>query len=101
MGGMFEDGSLGCIPFEGDLEMQDGSTFHYVVNDMNFFAELPAGISWISGTFQTGFPTFPIVITPAAATSSTRSVEKTYKHSSKLFSASHTFNSFASNLQSR
>ena len=101
IGGMFEDGSLGCIPFEGDLELQDGSTFHYVVNDMNFFAKLAAGTSWISGTFQTGFPTFPIVITPAAATSSTRSVEKTYKHSSKLFSASHTFNSFASNLQSR
>lgn len=101
IGGMFEDGSLGCIPFEGDLELQDGSTFHYLVNDMNFFARLTAGTSWISGTYQTGFPTFPIVITPAAATSSTRSVEKTYKHSSKLFSASHTFNSFASNLQSR
>lgn len=101
IGGMFEDGSLGCIPFEGDLELQDGSTFHYVVNDMNFFAKLAAGTSWISGTFQTGFPTFPITITPAGATAGTFSAEKTRKHSSKIMTAPHVFVTYPSNLQAR
>lgn len=101
IGGMFEDGSLGCIPFEGDLELQDGSTFHYVVNDMNFFAKFTTGTSWISPTFETGFPTFPITITPAGATAGTLSVEKTRKHSSKIMTAPHVFVNYPSNLQAR
>lgn len=102
MGGMFEDGTLGCIPFEGTLQTQDGD-FEYVVNDMNFFAYLTETeqISWISGTFQTGFPTFPITITPASATSSTRSVENGIKHISKVMAIPCTFNSFLTNFNIR
>ena len=102
MGGMFEDGTLGCIPFEGTLQTEDGD-FEYVVNDMNFFAYLTETdqISWISGTFQTGFPTFPITITPASATASTRSVENGIKHISKVMAIPCTFNSFLTNFNIR
>jgi hypothetical protein len=102
MGGMFEDGTLGCIPFEGTLQTENGD-FEYVVNDMNFFAYLTETdqISWISGTFQTGFPTFPITITPASATASTRSVENGIKHISKVMAIPCTFNSFLTNFNIR
>lgn len=102
MGGMFEDGTLGCIPFEGTLQTEKGD-FEYVVNDMNFFAYLTETeqISWISGTFQTGFPTFPITITPASATSSTRSVENGIKHISKVMAIPCTFNSVLTNFNIR
>ena len=102
MGGMFEDGTLGCIPFEGTLQTEDGD-FEYVVNDMNFFAYLTETdqISWISGTFQTGFPTFPITITPASATASTCSVENGIKHISKVMAIPCTFNSFLTNFNIR
>ena len=102
MGGMFEDGTLGCLPFEGTLKTEEGD-FEYVVNDMNFFAYLTETdqISWISGTFQTGFPTFPITITPASATASTRSVENGIKHISKVMAIPCTFNSFLTNFNIR
>jgi hypothetical protein len=102
MGGMFEDGTLGCVPFEGTLQTEEGD-FEYVVNDMNFFAYLTETdqISWISGTFQTGFPTFPITITPASATASTRSVENGIKHISKVMAIPCTFNSFLTNFNIR
>ena len=102
MGGMFEDGTLGCIPFEGTLQTEEGD-FEYVVNDMNFFAYLTETdqVSWISGTFQTGFPTFPITITPASATTSTRSVENGIKHISKVMTTPCTLNSFLTNFNIR
>lgn len=102
MGGMFEDGTLGCIPFEGTLQTEEGD-FEYVVNDMNFFAYLTETeqISWISGTYKTGFPTFPITITRASATASTRSVENGIKHISKVMAIPCTFNSFLTNFNIR
>lgn len=76
-GGMLEDGTLAALPFEGDLEMQDGSTRPYLVNDMLYIAYFGgSSLSYVSGTFQTGYPTFPITITPAAATKSTTAVKE-------------------------
>jgi fatty-acyl-CoA synthase len=82
VGGMSEDGTLVCLPFEGELEMQDGSTFNYAVNDMLYIAYFGGeDLSYISNTFETGYPTFPMTITPAASTSAV--VKDTAKKSSK------------------
>lgn len=95
MGGKLEDGTLTCIPFESELQMEDGSTYTYVVNDMLFLAYFGGNqLSYISGTYQTGYPTFPITITPASATASTFSVEKGNKHICKFMTA-RTFNCVA------
>ena len=64
VGGMLEDGTLASLGWEGTLNMQDGSQVEYKVNDMLFLAEFTDGLSYISRTFETGYPTFPITITP-------------------------------------
>lgn len=72
IGGMLEDGTLACAPFEGELEFEGGNTYPYAVADMLFLADFgvdPATgeqqLSYISDTFKTGYPTFPMTITPA------------------------------------
>jgi len=101
VGGMLEDGTMACLPFEGELEMQDGSTFPYVVNDMLFVAYFASdnSLSYISGTFQTGYPTFPMTITPAARTS-THSVKK-FKSGIDFSKMPMTLKSYPSNLTIR
>ena len=65
VGGMFEDGTLGCLPFEGDLEMQNGDVYPYAVNDMLYVVYFGgSSLGVLTETYKTGFPTFPITITP-------------------------------------
>lgn len=98
LGGMFEDGTLGCIAFEGELETNTG-IFEYAVADMLFIADFGnQQLSYISKTYETGYPTFPMTITAASAPSSTRSVEKGIKHSSKFMAKPCTFNCFAADF---
>ena len=68
IGGMFEDGSLGAIGFETELEFQDGSTQPYKVVMMEFLGYLPeagGALTYITTTYKTGYPTFPMTFTPA------------------------------------
>ena len=82
VGGMSEDGTLVCLPFEGELEMEDRSIFNYAVNDMLYIAYFGGNdLGYISNTYETGYPTFPMTITPAASTSAV--VKDTAKKSSK------------------
>lgn len=63
IGGVFEDGTRGAIGYEEEWE-ENGQTNSFYVNNMAFIAELSNGLSWITGTFQSGFPSFPITMTP-------------------------------------
>ena len=95
-GGMLEDGTLAALPFEGDLEMQDGSKVSYLVNDMLYIAYLGGtSLSYVTGTFQTGYPTFPITITPA--TKATTCAVKEFKGGKKTINSltPKTFNTFS------
>ena len=95
-GGMLEDGTLAALPFEGDLEMQDGSKVPYLVNDMLYIAYLGGtSLSYVTGTFQTGYPTFPITITPA--TKATTCAVKEFKGGKKTINSltPKTFNTFS------
>ena len=72
MGGMLEDGTLACIPFESELDLGDGEPYPYTVADMlflaNFGPDATTGelqLSYISATYKTGYPTFPMTITPS------------------------------------
>ena len=95
-GGMLEDGTLAALPFEGDLEMQDGSKVSYLVNDMLYIAYLGGtSLSYVTGTFETGYPTFPITITPA--TKATTCAVKEFKGGKKTLNSltPKTFNKFS------
>ena len=95
-GGMLEDGTLAALPFEGDLEMQDGSTLPYLVNDMLYIAYLGGtSLSYVTSTFQTGYPTFPITITPT--TKATTCAVKEFKGGKKTLNSltPKTFNTFS------
>ena len=74
-GYMDENGTRGAIGYEETWENEDGSTGTYAVNDMLFLAKFDQGLSYISGTFETGYPTFPLTITPAS-TPNALAVEK-------------------------
>lgn len=82
IGGMFEDGTLGAIPYSEEWENEDGSKGSYVVNDMSFYAYFASDNGWyyLSGTYKTGYPTFPMTITPTEATRSAASVKDIKVH---------------------
>lgn len=63
IGGVFEDGSRGAIGYEEQWE-EDGETYSFAVSTMAFIAQLSNGLSWITGTYESGFPTFPVIMTP-------------------------------------
>lgn len=67
IGGTFEDGSLGAIGYEEQYEAEDGTPMTYKVVVMEYLAYLTdyGQLSYITGTYETGYPTFPITITPA------------------------------------
>lgn len=73
MGGMFEDGTLGAVPYTEEWEEEDGSTGSYIVDSMLFLVKLSGGLSYLSGTYEIGFPSFPLTITPSEV--ATRSAE--------------------------
>ena len=76
MGGTFEDGSLGAVGYEETFELEDGTPMTYKVVTMEYLAYLTdhGQLSYITGTYETGYPTFPMVFTPAtkASTASTK-----------------------------
>lgn len=82
IGGMFEDGTLGAIPYSEEWENEDGTKGSYVVNSMSFYAYFESDDGWyyLSGTYQTGYPTFPLTITPTEATRSAASVKDIKVH---------------------
>lgn len=73
IGGTFEDGTLGAIGYSEEWENEDGSVGSYSVETMLYLAyfEATGKLSYITGTFQTGYPTFPVVFTKKAETRST------------------------------
>ena len=68
IGGMYEDGTLGAIGYSEEWE-ENGTKQSYVVSKMNFVVNLNNSWYYISGTYNTGFPTFPLTITPATKSS--------------------------------
>ena len=63
IGGVFEDGSRGAVGYEEEWE-EDGQTYRFAVSTMAFIAQLSNGLSWITGTYEVGYPTFPVTMTP-------------------------------------
>lgn len=93
-GVMDENGTRGAVGYEESWENEDGTTGSYVVDHMLFIAEFSQGLSYISNTFETGYPTFPITITPTS-TPSSLSVEKGLKSIKKTHFLSKEFEVFA------
>lgn len=95
IGGMFEDGSLGAIGYEESFELEDGTPMTYKVVTMEYLAYLPeAGgqLSYITTTYKTGYPTFPMTFTPATkATTCSVSEFKPVKKSLNNFNEFKTF----------
>lgn len=71
IGGLFEDGSYGALGFEGELQSQDGSVVTFKVAQMEYLAYLTnyGQLSYVTGTYETGYPTFPLTFTPATKAS--------------------------------
>lgn len=67
-----EDGSYVAVGYSEEWENEDGTKGSFVVNDMLFLAAFGPdatgqySLSYISPTFQTGYPSFPVVFTPAS-----------------------------------
>ena len=94
IGGTFEDGSLGAVGYEETFELEDGTPMTYKVVTMEYLAYLTdhGQLSYITGTYETGYPTFPMVFTPAtkASTAST----KEFKGAQKMFKGLEAFKCF-------
>lgn len=65
IGGIAEDGSYVAYGYEETWENEDGTPGSYVVNDMLYLAYFPdyGQFSYITGTYQTGYPSFPMTFT--------------------------------------
>lgn len=83
IGGTFEDGSLGAIGYEEEYEAEDGTPATYKVHVMEYIALLTDinQLSYITDTYKTGYPTFPLTITPA--TKATQTSVKEFKGGKK------------------
>lgn len=89
IGGTLEDGSLAAYGYEESFEGEDGTPMTYKVVTMEYLAYLTEykELTYITGTFETGYPTFPMAFTPAT---------KTTMHSTKEFKGGKkAFNPFA------
>ena len=66
IGGMYEDGTLGAIGYEEEWQNEDGSKESFSVNDMLYLVhfETTNKVYYLTEAYKTGFPTFPITITP-------------------------------------
>ena len=66
IGGMYEDGTLGAIGYEEEWQNDDGSKESFSVNDMLYLVhfETTNKVYYLTEAYKTGFPTFPITITP-------------------------------------
>ena len=66
VGGMYEDGTLGAIGYEEEWQNEDGSKESFAVKDMLYLVYFEAmnAVYYLTETYEAGFPTFPITITP-------------------------------------
>lgn len=73
VGGTFEDGSLGAVGYAEEWTNEDGTPGSYKVVTMEYLAYLldHEQLSYITGTYETGYPTFPMTFTPATRSAST------------------------------
>ena len=103
IGGMFEDGSLGAIGYEETYELEDGTPMTYKVVVMEYLAYLTEHdqLSYLTGTYQTGYPTFPLTFTPA--TKATMHSVKEFKGVKKAFNplAPNTFKAYDFNKSAK
>ena len=103
IGGMFEDGSLGAIGYEETYELEDGTPMTYKVVVMEYIAYLTEHdqLSYLTGTYQTGYPTFPLTFTPA--TKATMHSVKEFKGVKKAFNplAPNTFKAYDFNKSAK
>ena len=85
VGGMTEDGTLAAYGYSETWENEDGSEGSYVVNHMAYIAYFSSAkqMSFLSATYETGFPSFPITITPAEE-AATRSAAPAVKNVQKV-----------------
>ena len=94
IGGTLEDGSLAAYGYEEEFELEDGTPMTYKVVTMEYLAYLTeyGQLSYITGTYQTGYPTFPMTFTPATkATTCSVSEFKPAKKSLNNFNEFKTF----------
>ena len=103
IGGKFEDGSLGAIGYEETYELEDGTPMTYKVVVMEYIAYLTEHdqLSYLTGTYQTGYPTFPLTFTPA--TKATMHSVKEFKGVKKAFNplAPNTFKAYDFNKSAK
>ena len=94
LGGTFEDGSLGAIGYEETYELEDGTPMTYKVVTMEYLAYLTdhGQLSYVTGTYETGYPTFPMTFTPATKASTTSTKE--FKGAQKMFKGLEAFKCF-------
>ena len=95
IGGTLEDGSLAAYGYEESFELEDGTPMTYKVVTMEYLVYLPeAGgqLSYITGTYETGYPTFPMTFTPA--TKATTCSVSEFKPAKKHFVNNREFNTF-------
>ena len=97
IGGTLEDGSLAAYGYEEEYELEDGTPMSYKVVSMEYLAYLTdhGQLSYITSTYETGYPTFPITITPA--TKATTCAVKEFKGGKKTLNplTPKTFNTFS------
>ena len=98
VGGMTEEGTLAAYGYTDTWEDENGTEGSYAVNHMAYIAYFPSSnnMSFLSATYQTGFPTFPITITPneSAATRSAAPVVKNVQKVTNLVKPYYTFGFF-------
>lgn len=86
LGGVTEDGTLASIGYEETWENEDGTQGSYVVDSMLYLAyfEELGQLSYISGTYQTGYPTFPITFTKLETRSASNGLKVSARPAAKL-----------------
>lgn len=103
IGGKLEDGSLAAYGYEESYELEDGTPKTYKVVTMEYLAYLTehGQLSYITGTYETGYPTFPMMFTPA--TKATTTSTKEFKGAKKAFNPleSNTFKAYDFNKSAK
>lgn len=97
LGGVTEEGEKIVIGYSE--EMEDGSLLE--MTTMMYLVQLEADGNFYNITSTTEWPTFPLTVTPATATASTRSVEKTSFGPAKKIETSRTFSTFGTPFMAR
>lgn len=82
IGGAAEDGSFVSYGYEEEWTEEDGTPASYKVVKMEFLVNLTqyGELSYITGTYETGYPTFPLTFTPAANASSVKEFKTSRKN---------------------